>query len=534
MKKRIISFLLVSCMLFGTLVGCGNTKEEQPVGSGKLTIGIPQSANVTSYDDNAFTSYVEESLGIKIEFIYFASAAADYGKQITLMCTSGEKLPDVLWGFTGIDRYTVAAYGEDGYFKDLTELIDKYGDNYKAALGKLPKDEQKMITSRGTSVTDGGFYGMPAYSASQGVDDIQTPVYINQTWLDKVGMSKPTNVDELYNVLKAFREKDPNGNGEADEIPILSKGIENYIINAFVCLGDYGFNVTDGKVWNPYTTDEYRQALIYCNKLCSDKLLDKMNYTISSSSEFKTLVTPSNDIARVGVFSGHPQSVTSTTTGILDQYTALNPLADETDKGGYVVIKPKALAYSSYITKDCDDDVTAMKFLDFFYLDETVTRLRYGVKDEHWKYEEGITNAYGIPCEIKLLDATAVTMGNATWGVNGLGIRTTENYSSDPDDGKSARNQNCRRLLGEAYHCAYDWEQPKEMLANLVYTEAENEERSSVSGMYQSYVNEAKTLFITGEKDPNNDAHWNEYLNQIKNLGEEKLLKIAQDAYSRK
>ena len=30
----------------------------------------------------------------------------------------------------------------------------------------------------------------------------------------------PTTVDEWYEVLKAFKEKDPNGNGVADEIPL--------------------------------------------------------------------------------------------------------------------------------------------------------------------------------------------------------------------------------------------------------------------------------------------------------------------------
>ena len=43
---------------------------------------------------------------------------------------------------------------------------------------------------------------------------------IRQDWLDKLGLSMPTTVDEWYNVLKAFRA-DPNGNGKADEIPCI-------------------------------------------------------------------------------------------------------------------------------------------------------------------------------------------------------------------------------------------------------------------------------------------------------------------------
>ena len=43
---------------------------------------------------------------------------------------------------------------------------------------------------------------------------------INKTWLDKLGLEVPSTLGELEEVLKAFKEKDPNGNGKADEIPM--------------------------------------------------------------------------------------------------------------------------------------------------------------------------------------------------------------------------------------------------------------------------------------------------------------------------
>ena len=43
--------------------------------------------------------------------------------------------------------------------------------------------------------------------------------WVRQDWLDKLGLKAPQNVDELYTVLKAFRDRDPNGNGKKDEIP---------------------------------------------------------------------------------------------------------------------------------------------------------------------------------------------------------------------------------------------------------------------------------------------------------------------------
>ena len=76
MTKRIFSMLLVLVMMLGLMTGCGKKKtdvEALPEGTVKLTVGIPQKATVTDYDDNAFTNYLEETANVEIEFIYFSS-----------------------------------------------------------------------------------------------------------------------------------------------------------------------------------------------------------------------------------------------------------------------------------------------------------------------------------------------------------------------------------------------------------------------------------------------------------------------------
>ena len=46
---------------------------------------------------------------------------------------------------------------------------------------------------------------------------------IRQDWLDKLNLKAPTTVDELHDVLYAFRNEDPNGNGLKDEIPLFDR-----------------------------------------------------------------------------------------------------------------------------------------------------------------------------------------------------------------------------------------------------------------------------------------------------------------------
>ena len=541
MKKRIISILLVFGMVLSAFTGCGKTEDTQSDGMSEkvtLTVGIPQSANVTDYDNNAFTKYLEENLNINIEFSFFSSSASEYMQQLALMCTANEELPDVLIGFHDMGHYNVKRYGQDGYFQDLTDLIDKYGKYYKEQYENLDDNMKEYIQDKGTDPVTGGFYGMPMVCVTL-PDDMQNMMYINKEWLKAVNMEAPTNVEELYNVLKAFKEQDPNGNGQADEIPMVSRtngasyDITCYIINAFVYYDMANpYNATNGKVWSAYTSDEYRQALVYMNKLVKEGLLSDLSFSMNALSDFRALITPADDVARVGIWSGHPSIMSNAKTKILDQYTALHGLGDATGKGGYEVVDPDSAIFNSFITKDCDNTEAAMKLLDFFYKDETLKRARHGEKDVDWKEEEGISELGGEG-SVRVINDSAFFNGNSTWCLNGCSIMNIKNYIALKTEGQG-RQAEISRLVGETNDFMKAAEKPKEVVHSLSYTFEEYETRDEKSGVHGAYIREQRNLFAVGEKNPNSDADWNEYLKNLEKLGESELLKIAQSAYSRK
>ena len=75
MKKRLISMVLVAVMVLGVFAGC--SKKETSGGSGVLTVGVPQNASITSYEDNALTKYIEEQTGIDLQFEFFSTGAGE-------------------------------------------------------------------------------------------------------------------------------------------------------------------------------------------------------------------------------------------------------------------------------------------------------------------------------------------------------------------------------------------------------------------------------------------------------------------------
>lgn len=305
-KTRLISVLLMLVMLLSLAVGCGK-EEENYEKADKLVIGIPQK-HLYQIMMIMLLQNIQKSNWVLNQNLNTSQVQlTDYKQQLALTVSANDELPDVLVGFTGLSHYIVNEYGEDGYFMDLTDLIDKYGENYKAAFSKLSEEDQKYLTKKGTSTKTGGFYAMPSYYATF-TDDRMPLIYINQTWLNKLGLQAPTNIDELYTVLKAFKEQDPNGNGIADELPMLSREeyIAEYIINAFVYFEGFAdFNIDDGKIWDPVTTDEYRKALIYTNKLVKEGLISDLSFTLASDTEFKNLISPADGVSKVGIFTGN-------------------------------------------------------------------------------------------------------------------------------------------------------------------------------------------------------------------------------------
>ena len=525
--KRAISILLVAMMSLSLLAGCGG--KGNGGGDNKLTVGIPLYGSVSDFEENALTKYVEEQLGCELEFVSYVANATERMQQLTLQATGGQELPDVFWGWQESSIVTISEFGEAGYFQDLTDLIDKYAVNYKEQFAKLSKDEQEYINSRGTT-DNGGFYGMPLYTGFDYMDHLQNVMYINKTWLDKVGKSMPTTVDELYEVLKAFKNQDPNGNGTADEIPMFGRGIANYVINAYQYYDtEYPADVNGGVVSAPYITDNYRQALITLNDWCKKGLYSDLSITIKTANEVKALITPTSGEARVGIWCGHPLSYTDVSSPILEEYVALPALSDATGAGGYTVTRPQTLMFCGFISKDCENTELAMKLLDLFYKDETVTRMRHGEKGVNWEYiEEGTgKNTLGDDAKFKLLN-TASDGSNNGWGINGNSIFTSENYLPLFDG-----NNQSDRLCMEAWEIQKAANIKKETIARMDYTDEEMDERQKLQGLITSEVAAARDLFITGTKDPSDDTQWNAYLKSLDDLQLNDLMKLFQKVYDK-
>ncbi len=535
--KRFMSALLVLAMITGLFAGCGKKDEGGSVAGedGTLTVGIPMNSNISDYNNNAFTKYLEENTGVKIKFKAYSNKSTEYVQQIALQAsTKNQKLPDVLIGFKDLGRRNVSNYGEDGYFLDLTDLIEKYADNYKEHYNALSNDVKTLIKRNCSSMESDAIYAMPQVENVK-IDNFDSLMFINQTWLDKLGLKAPTTIDELYNVLQAFKTQDPNGNGQADEIPMLGKTMTiDYILNAYTYFEEgERYNYEKGKVFAAYTTDEYREGLKFLNKILSEGLYSDLSFTVTASTELKNMNTPASGVAKVGIIQGHPSVYMDTSNAVLDQYVALGPLSDMTGKGGYMVVKDTIVKPGAMITKDCENTELAMKFLDFFYNDETITRMRHGEKGVDWEEGSGI-DVYGEKVTVVTKNSQAYSQGSQTWGIITCGILTAANYNSV---GASTNEigQRLSRILKGSWQLldTVKLKDKKDLVRNLDYTIEEDDVVQQYEGNINTFVTQQRDLFIRGTNNINSDSAWQAYLKEFDALHLNEILAVKQSAYER-
>ncbi len=204
----------------------------------------------------------------------------------------------------GLSAADVDEYGSQGYFLAMNDLIQKYAPNLVSYM-----NEYKMMKPYMTS-SDGNIY--MTVNVDTNTLNRATRVWMNKVWLDNVGMKAPSTLDELYNVLAAFKQKDANGNGNPnDEIPLSTRFEDSATGNRVegALLPSFGINSRSpvyilqadgsGKVYLANTTDNYKAYLKYMHRLYSEGLLDAECF-IQTSDELRSKIGGDT----VGYFGG--------------------------------------------------------------------------------------------------------------------------------------------------------------------------------------------------------------------------------------
>lgn len=491
MKKILCLILTLACIL-SALAGCskdtaGDTQERE------ITIFAEDNPNMPI--NNGVPVYDELSKRTNIKFNFELAPIANVAEKFNIMMASNE-IPDVvMYSIMPINNYKKA-------FLPLNDIIKSH-ENLNTTL--MGDDEVR----RAITTSDGNIYTIPQISPFK----FSLCYIVRQDWLDKLGLEQPKTLDDFYNVLKAFKEQDPNGNGEADEIPFSGR-LKRRTLIAFVeafGLTD-NFYVRDGVVNHGLLDPKMPEAIAFLNKLYTEGLVDP-EYIVTDVNQWQTQMAKQ----QVGM--------------TFDWGTRIDYLDTNVEGANFVGIEPpvgpfgepmtfgqqvKTPGGGSAISKQSKKAEIAAELFDYIYSPEGKDLMNFGIEGTHYT-KNG--DEYVYSDEI-MSGADGKTPQQLRWlqGING-----TWSYPKDEkaevysDKWNDVRNKYENGIIKETYPIV-DFTSDEKMVIS--------EKQSQI----QTYIDEMLDKFIMGNEDI---STYGEFVNQLKEMGIEELVDIYQQAYDR-
>lgn len=471
--------------------------------------GAKYSGNAEWDDDMLVWKELENRTGIRVEMETVINTEART-KALTLF--AADDLPDILMK-NALNMSDVVNFAQSGQLVNLKPFMDAgLMPNFTEAYNNDVNLRIALTTE------DGGVYCLPAYYPDD-IDRVRRFMYINETWLDRLGLEKPTTIDELLDVLRAFRDEDANGNGDSnDEYPIVfGDAIAQMERTARALAGidhvfDQPFNVVNGELKQMFTSDNMKEAWKFLNTLYEEGLMESDVFTRDATSFFARL---SND--QYGVSLLLPTTDSSQFGVLLPTFN----LIDGVDVIWNWKVSPLLGVACFSITKANPYPMATARWIDYLYGEEGATLVRMGVEGDTYVVNEDGSLSYSD----KVKDdeqGVEFAMGKYSFWLG-----------PNACPGKYTARETLPLWEGTLQAEIVDDFEP--FLTKHTYTlpvldSSLEKERQRLISEINAYYTETRAQFITGALDFDKD--WDTYCKTMEDLGLDRLEKIYQEAYS--
>lgn len=467
-------------------------------------------AGAESYVNLLFTEEMEARTNVHINWIEVSPEACT--EKVNLALASNE-LPDAFFK-CAISNTIQQRYGEDGVFVPLNDYMDPYMPNFKAALDRF------VDLGPSIAMPDGTIYGVPYTNGIPSMGGGPN-LWYNAKFYDKLGLTEPNTLEELYDNLIAIRDSDVNGNGEADEIPFLASigSAVEYIGGAYklknrgLSAGNIDAQPDDAdKVRFWPATDDYRETLDFVRTLWEENLIDHEN-----NMDIATCIAKYN-ADRVGMTS---QLYTQLDAAGVDFAHITHPLQGPYGDG---IAYKSATSYGGgnfVITSACKDPEVLCRWVDYFFSDEGMELFFMGVEgktfevqeDGMLKYTEEILNN---PDGLSYVQAFGKYL---CWGDGRNPAMLSFKYFQGGAE-TTPQQMSLSEAL-EPYMCEDIW-------PGFAMTDEQSKFFSTSGVDIDTKVSEFTAAWVTGNMD-NTDENWNQYLEDLNSMGLEQYIEYKQD-----
>ncbi len=498
-----------------------------PIVKDKLTISVAGSVapTVEDLETNELTLWYEEKTNVHVDWIQIPRA--QFTEKVSIMLAGGD-LPDAITSSEGFTKATLMLHGAGGLFLPLNDYVDRQAKELKGILDANPG------IRRSITAPDGHIYAMPNLSEAFHTKYMQK-MWVYRPWLEKLGLAMPTTTEAFHDMLVAFKTRDPNRNGKADEIPLAACNVATsreatihaFLMNSFVYtnVDDY-LILKNGTIGFAPIQPEWRDGLRYLKRLYDEGLIYPGSFT-QDRSQYRQLgenpdavILGAGDALYAGMFA-----VIAPGGRWLD-YEAVAPLAGPSGVRQTAPRNFPVIQLSMVITKAATHPEVVAKWADFFYSLEGTLSAFYG------RWGKGIRQANAG--EVGIDGKPARWMTIVGWG-------DTQNIcwrGMVPCNSDAAQRLSQVAAPGDLEVVLYREAKEKyepygvyETVPDFFLTADQAVTVSEIKSPLMGYVDEAIARFITG--DLNLDTDWNAYLQEIDKIGLKRYLEVLQGIYDK-
>lgn len=508
------------------VVNSTNPGTTLPIVTEPVTITIAKERHMLdttkSYNEKpAFKNFTDET-GVTLEFTELAAGTS--GEKVPLMLAGGE-MPDVFWALLSD---TQILQNED-QLVPLEGMLETYAPNCLATYEALTSVDWRQIAT----TPSGHIYGMLGRYESLFENTGDGIQIINKKWLDAVGKEVPTTLEEYKDVLKAFKDGDPNGNGDPnDEVPYcfsedmwcasLTNDMGIFGVGHGGATGDNVntmLTIKDGKVEGAVNNDAYKEYLQFYHELYAEGLIDQEGF--SQNTE---------------VFSN---KIKNDQVGTYYCWTALEYLTDEQEKDWVVLptlhkdgvtpiangeIDRSTIQKNKWvITSNCTHPEAALRVWDYMGRDaESKLTVALGEKGTLWdEYEDGSGYYFVVPTNTTP-EFTFEHMKYTYGTVNDPPLMTIE--ETPKNDGEISPAAALRDNMVKEVN--KDFIAKENQLPQIYVTPEATDERAFMDTDLYAYVKQFRAQAVT---DGFTDADWDAYLKRLEELRYSDWLQWYQD-----
>jgi len=427
------------------------------------------------WNSNGFFTRMQERTGISFTFAQY-NKETEWQQAKDAMFAEGGQLPDVLFK-AALTTSELIRYTESGQLIDLKPLLEENAPNLWALLQANP-DWLKAIT-----LPNGKIGALPA------IQEIGPPngMWINQKWLDKLYLDMPTDMDSLRAVLTAFRDRDPNGNGKQDEVPMAFMGPWElkFFSHAWgVAANDYNIYLDEnGKVQFWPADERFMDMAETLRGFYADGLLDPDGFITADT--LRRITDDDADQIYGAMFAPTPMNLVTYDMG--SEFVTMDPFVYE-GKQIYRELFGQVTRGAFAITSACSDPAALLRWVDVLYTQEGAIEAMVGI--EGVDYEVKSSGRWDWAGGINSMDMTKLDQlsiydsGNMPW------IFPREFYNNYADD--SVRSVNLEMEKAAQYTV-------EPFPTSYTLTDEESAEVVSIQMELGRYVDEMLARFVLGE-----------------------------------